>query len=82
MFAGAPHHFVFRIKTAVNVYRSLTLLLAKGSRSAAGVVFAELTIGVDGAMPVGQAHDIADAVELRLQQNLGLDHVVVHIEPC
>jgi cation diffusion facilitator family transporter len=52
------------------------------SRSAAGVVFAELTIGVDGTMSVGAAHDIADAVEARLKQNLHLDQVVVHIEPC
>ncbi|MFI5279976.1 MAG: cation diffusion facilitator family transporter [Gemmatimonadales bacterium] len=52
------------------------------SRAAAGVVFAELTIGVDGTMSVGAAHDIADAVEARLKGNLQLDQVVVHIEPC
>lgn len=52
------------------------------SRSAAGVVFAELTICVDGTMTVGSAHEIADAVEERLRQHLHLDHVVVHIEPC
>lgn len=52
------------------------------SRSAAGVVFAELTIGVEGAMPVGAAHEIADAVERRLMEQVHLDHVVVHIEPC
>ena len=52
------------------------------SRAAAGIAFAELTIGVDGAMTVGQAHAIADAVEQRLKQNLMLDQVVVHIEPC
>jgi cation diffusion facilitator family transporter len=52
------------------------------SRSAAGVVFAELTIGVDGTMSVGAAHDIADAVEVRLKQHLHLDQVVVHLEPC
>lgn len=52
------------------------------SRSAAGVVFAELTIGVDGVMSVSNAHAIADAVEERLRQHLRLDHVVVHIEPC
>jgi cation diffusion facilitator family transporter len=52
------------------------------SRAAAGVVFAELTIGVDGTMTVGAAHEIADAVEARLKQHLQLDQVVVHIEPC
>lgn len=52
------------------------------SRSAAGVVFAELTIGVTGSMPVEHAHAIADAVEDRLRNELKLDQVVVHIEPC
>ena len=52
------------------------------SRAAAGIVFAELTIGVDGTMAVGAAHEIADAVEARLKSNLQLDQVAVHIEPC
>jgi len=52
------------------------------SRSAAGVVFAELTIGVQGGLAVQRAHEIADAVEERLKQDLQLDEVVVHIEPC
>ena len=52
------------------------------SRSAAGVVFAELTIGVQGGLAVQAAHEIADAVEERLKQDLQLDEVVVHIEPC
>ncbi len=52
------------------------------SRSAAGVVFAELTIGVAGTLAVDRAHGIADAVETRLKSELHLDEVVVHIEPC
>lgn len=52
------------------------------SRSAAGVIFAELTIGVAGALAVERAHEIADAVETRLKNDLSLDEVVVHIEPC
>jgi cation diffusion facilitator family transporter len=52
------------------------------SRSAAGVVFAELTIGVHGALAVDRAHAIADAVEYQLKRDLQLDQVVVHIEPC
>jgi len=52
------------------------------SRSASGVVFAELTIGVTGALSVDQAHAIADAVEDQLKRELALDEVVVHIEPC
>lgn len=52
------------------------------SRASAGVVFAELTIGVPGALAVEKAHEIADTVESRLKRDLGLDQVVVHIEPC
>jgi len=52
------------------------------SRLAAGVAFAELTIKVSGRLPVQEAHDIADAVERRLRDELKLDRVVVHIEPC
>ncbi len=52
------------------------------SRSAAGVVFAELTIGVHGALAVDRAHAIADAVEQQLRHELQLDEVIVHIEPC
>lgn len=52
------------------------------SRSAAGVVFAELTIGVRADISVARAHEIADAVEERLKHALRLHEVVVHIEPC
>ena len=52
------------------------------SRLAAGVAFAELTIKVAAALPVGEAHDIADQVEQRLKRDLKLDRVVVHVEPC
>ncbi len=52
------------------------------SRLAAGVAFAELTIGVSGHLAVDEAHTIADAVEQRLKEDLKLDRVVVHIEPC
>ncbi len=52
------------------------------SRLAAGVAFAELTIGVPRQLPVEDAHAISDAVERRLKDELRLDRVVVHIEPC
>ncbi len=52
------------------------------SRMAAGVAFAELTIGVPGGLAVDKAHEIADDVERRLKAELNLDRVVVHIEPC
>jgi cation diffusion facilitator family transporter len=44
--------------------------------------FAELTIAVKGDATVEAAHEIADAVENRLQKDLGFHEVIVHIEPC
>lgn len=44
--------------------------------------FAELTIAVDGAATVEDAHRIADLVETTLQRDLALHEVVVHVEPC
>ena len=52
------------------------------SRKAAGVAFAELTIGVTGGMTVDSAHVIADRVEEQLKNQLHIDNVIVHIEPC
>jgi cation diffusion facilitator family transporter len=52
------------------------------SRLAVGIAFAELTIGVSGHLAVDEAHAISDAVEQRLKDDLKLDRVVVHIEPC
>jgi len=52
------------------------------SRTAAALSFAEVTIAVDGRENVAAAHRIADEVELRLREQLGLYHVQVHVEPC
>jgi len=52
------------------------------SRAGAPVRYAELTIAVDGAATVAQAHGIADHVEGRLRHELGLHEVTVHVEPC
>lgn len=52
------------------------------SRTAAAIRFAELTIAVNGQENVAAAHRIADAVEHRLREALGLHEVVVHVEPC
>lgn len=52
------------------------------SRTAADVRFAELTIAVDGRENVAAAHQIADQVEQRLRDNLDVQEVVVHVEPC
>lgn len=52
------------------------------SRHAGDRRFAELTISVDGQKNVTSAHRIADQVEDRLRDNLQLDQVTVHVEPC
>jgi len=48
---------------------------------ASGVVFAEITVGVDGSTSVAEAHAIADEVEARIAEALGASEVVVHVEP-
>ena len=48
----------------------------------AGVRYAEVTIAVDSAANVADAHAIADAVEARLKNDLELEEVTVHVEPC
>lgn len=44
--------------------------------------YAEVTIAVDRHANVAAAHAIADEVEERLKQDLQLDEVTVHVEPC
>jgi len=48
----------------------------------AGVRYAEVTIAVDSAANVADAHAIADEVEARLKKDLELEAVTVHVEPC
>ena len=48
----------------------------------AGVRYAEVTIAVDSAANVADAHAIADKVEKRLKKDLELEVVTVHVEPC
>lgn len=48
---------------------------------ASGVLFAEVTIGVDASTTVQEAHRIADAVEECLANELGASEVTVHVEP-
>ncbi len=48
---------------------------------ASGVVFAEVTVGVDGSTSVAEAHAIADEVEHRIADALGASEVIVHVEP-
>jgi len=46
-----------------------------------GVIFAELTLGVDGSTSVEDAHAIADEVERRISAELGDSEVTIHVEP-
>ena len=58
---------------------------AYGIRSRGGnacVRYAEVTIAVDPNANVAAAHAIADAVEERLKNELELEEVTVHVEPC
>ena len=56
--------------------------IPRRSRTAAALSFAEVTIAVDGGQNVSAAHEIADAVEDKLRDDLGFNHVQVHVEPC
>ena len=47
-----------------------------------GVLLVDVTIGVDRQQSVEAAHRVADAVESRLQTELGASSVSVHIEPA
>jgi cation diffusion facilitator family transporter len=49
--------------------------------AASGLLFAELTIVVDGESSVAEAHALADAVEARITEELGASDVTVHVEP-
>jgi cation diffusion facilitator family transporter len=52
------------------------------SRGSPHLRFAEVTIAVDGHATVEAAHQIADAVERRLREQLQVHEVAVHVEPC
>jgi len=53
------------------------------SRStASGQLFAEVTITVDGAIPVDDAHRLADQVEAAIEREFGTSQVTVHVEPA
>jgi cation diffusion facilitator family transporter len=50
--------------------------------SPSGVLFADLTIVVDGARTVADAHALADAAESRITSAIGDSEVTVHVEPA
>ena len=49
--------------------------------SPSGVLFADLTIVVDGQQSVADAHALADAAEAQITHAIGASEVTVHIEP-
>jgi len=70
------------IRIAAEAVPGVRSAYAIRSRTAAALSFAEVTIAVDGHQDVAAAHKIADAVEDKLQNELGFNHVQVHVEPC
>src|SRR5438094_2863040 len=65
---------------AVEGVRSAYGIRSRGAN--AGARYAEVTIAVDPAANVADAHAIADAVEERLKKARELEAVTVHVEPC
>ncbi len=70
------------IRVAAEHVEGVRSAYAIRSRTAAALTFAEVTIAVDGSQNVTAAHEIADAVEDKLRDELGFNHVQVHVEPC
>lgn len=54
----------------------------KSRSSPSGLLFAELTVGVDGSCTVADAHATADRIEERIADKLGAAEVTVHVEPA
>lgn len=69
-----------RLLTSIPSVREVGTVRSRASAS--GVLFAEVTIGVDGSTTVDEAHRIADAVEGRIAEEFGASEVTVHVEPA
>ena len=71
-----------RIRALVRTIPKIGEVRTVRSRFAAsGLLFAELTIVVDGESTVAEAHSLADEVEARITAELGASDVTVHVEP-
>ena len=55
---------------------------ARSRRTSSGHLFAEVTILVDGATSVADAHDFTDEVERAISRELGTSEAIVHVEPA
>jgi cation diffusion facilitator family transporter len=75
-----PAPTILQTAQAVEGVKSAYGIRSRGGN--AGVRYAEVTIAVDPAANVADAHAIADAVEERLKKDLALEEVTVHVEPC
>src|SRR5712664_1355088 len=76
-----PEPTIRQSAQAVEGVKSAYGIRSRGG-NAGGVRYAEVTIAVDPAANVADAHAIADAVEERLKKDLELEAVTVHVEPC
>ena len=70
-----------RVHEIASSVEGVESVAAVRSRGRPGEGFAELTVRVVPARHLREAHAIADEVERRLMDDLGLKDVVVHIEP-
>lgn len=77
---GADAEEIRRI--IAGVPRVIDVRSVRSRASAAGVLLADVTIGVAGDTTVEDAHRIADAVEARIGSALGTSDVTVHVEPA
>src|SRR6266550_210584 len=75
-----PEPTIRRSAQAVAGVKSAYGIRSRGGNT--GVRYAEVTIAVDSSANVAAAHAIADAVEARLKNDLELEEVTVHVEPC
>ncbi len=70
------------LRAAIVAVDGVRVVRAVRSRlTASGTLFAEVTIGVEEAMSVADAHRLADAVEHRIAAAYGVAEVTVHVEP-
>src|SRR6266571_3486902 len=77
-----PEPTIRQSAQAVEGVKSAYGIRSRGGNAGGGVRYAEVTIAVDSAANVADAHAIADAVEERLKKDLELEEVTVHVEPC
>jgi cation diffusion facilitator family transporter len=78
-----PERAIRHTAQAVDGVKSVYGIRSRGGRGGGfSVRYAEVTIAVDKDANVLAAHAIADKVEERLKQDLELNTVTVHVEPC